>query len=162
MDATALAELLAGTMVRDDDRVDDPAAEGGMHLPALANYLRYRLEILRLTPTQLAELAGVSRSTVYRLLGDRPPEMVATEQLHRLAAALETDPRVLAELWHGITQSVDYRDDRDDLVRSFVLATSDLSYEELRAALEVARAAVSLTHRRDDRPGRAPSNPPVA
>jgi transcriptional regulator with XRE-family HTH domain len=148
MTDTALAELLAGAMIKDDDRVAVPAAGDGAHLSALANYLRFRLEMLRMTPTHLAEVAGVSRSTVYRLLGDRPPEMVATEQLHRLAAALQTDPRILAELWHGITRSVDYKDDRDDLVRSFVMATSDLSYDELRAALDVARAAAALAKHR--------------
>lgn len=155
----AALDVLAGVMPKDDDRASGSAAKGGAHLPALANYLRFRLEILRLTPTQLAEVAGVSRSTVYRLLGDRPPEMVATDQLHRLAAALETDPRVLAELWHGITQTIDYRDDRDDLVRAFVLSTSDLSYEQLRAVVDVARSAALLARgedesERDDKPGR--------
>lgn len=148
---TALNSVLAGVMAKDDDRVLDPAAGGGAHLPALANYLRFRLQLLRLTPTQLAEVAGVSRSTVYRLLGERPPEMVATDQLHRLAAALETDPRVLAELWHGITQSIDYRDDRDDLVRAFVLSTSDLSYDQLRAVVDVARAAALLARDEPDK-----------
>jgi len=138
-----MADVVAGAMPKDDDEAK-ASGGGGAHLSALANYLRFRLEMLRLTPTQLAELAGVSRSTVYRLLGDRPPEMVATDQLRRLAAALETDPRVLAELWHGITQSVDYRDDRDDLLRAFVLSTSDLSYEQLRAVVDVARSAALL------------------
>jgi len=138
-------------MPKDDDRgANDPAAGSGASTHALAAYLRFRLEILNLTPTALAERAGVSRSTVYRLLGDRPPELVATEQLHRLANALEVDPRALAELWHGITTGVDYRDERDDLVRGFILATSDLSYDDLRRALDVARAAAALTRRDDE------------
>lgn len=149
MTDAAFAELLAGEMARTRDRDDGPADDSGAHAGALSSYLRFRLEMLRMSPTQFADRAGISRSTVYLLLGDRPPGMVSTKQLHKIAAALETDPRVLAELWHGFAQSVDYKDERDDLVRSFVLATSDLSYEELRAALEVARAAVSLTRRPD-------------
>lgn len=129
----------------DDDAVTDEG--GGPH--ALAAYLRYRLELLNMTPTRLADTSGISRATIYRLLGDRAPDMVSTDHLRRLATVLEVDPRDLAALWHGLAHVVDYQvDERDEMARGFILATRHLSVEELRAALEVARHVAGLAARR--------------
>ena len=122
------------------------STEYGSH--ALAAYLRYRLELLHMSPTQLADATGISRATIYRLLGDRAPEVVATEHLRKLASVLGVDPRDLAALWHGLAREVDYPvDERDELARGFVMSVRHLSVEELRAALEVARHAAELSRR---------------
>lgn len=127
------------------------ADEGSSNAPALAAYLRYRLELLGMKPQELADATGISRATVYRLLGDRAPETVSSEHLRRLAEVLQVDPRDLAMLWHGLAQEVDYKvDERDELARGFILATKHLSVEELRAALEVARHAAGLARRGDE------------
>lgn len=143
-----------------DSRVT-PLALGVLHQPgggtavladtnALSAYLRYRLELLKMTPTQLADETGISRATIYRLLGGRAPEMVSSDHLKRLAETLEVDARDLAALWHGLVQTVEYDvDERDEVARGFVMSTRHLTVDELRAALEVAKQAAELARRRE-------------
>jgi transcriptional regulator with XRE-family HTH domain len=114
--------------------------------------MRYRLDALDISVEELIRRSGVSRSTVFRLLGERPPSIVNTEILLKLAAALEVDPTQLAALWHGTVSTVNIEataedDEREKLVRGFVLATSDLSYDDLLAVLEVARMAAQMSKR---------------
>lgn len=120
------------------------------HEPALAAFLRYRLDVLGIPVEELIRRSGVSRSTVFRLLGDRPPSIVSTEILHKLAGALGVDAAQLAAVWHGTVSAVEdgSQDERDALVRGFVLAIGDLPYEDLQAALEVAKAAAEMAKRR--------------
>lgn len=145
------------TAVRDLLLTEDGALTTSGEAPdpgALATYLRYRLKLLGMSPRELADASGISRATIYRLLGERAPETVSSEHLRALADVLEIDPRDLAALWHGLSYKVDVPvDERDEIARGFVLATRHLSVEELRAALEVARHAAELARRHDDATG---------
>lgn len=119
---------------------------------ALAEFVAWRLSVLDINATELADRAGVARASVYRLMEDGPPRTVATDHLHKLAGALEVDPRVLAEVWHGLSHSGETQDERGQMVRGFVLSVSDLTDEEIRDALDIARRAAALA--RKNRPGR--------
>lgn len=119
---------------------------------ALGAFVALRLEQLGMTRPQLAERTGIGRTTIHKMLTERPPDAMTPAQLRNLADVLGTTMDALVEMWES--EVVELRkapvDDRQAALSSFALAHSDLSAEELRAALAVAEAAVRVTRAAQD------------
>jgi transcriptional regulator with XRE-family HTH domain len=118
-----------------------------VRINALAAFIAQRLDDLGITRSQFSQETGMSRSTLYRLLGPEPPERVDGERLSRMAEVLQVDKSQLEALWDGSIWAQAADADRENLVRSFVLATGDLTLDELKEALDVARAAARMVTR---------------
>lgn len=117
---------------------------------AFGVYVNARLRELGMSKRGLADAIGVARSTVHRLLGDEPPKQVPSSTVIAIAGVLDEDADQLLSLISGQLYAVPDDDNRarNALVRTFVLATQDLTLDELRHTVEVANHAAELVRSR--------------
>lgn len=112
---------------------------------AFAAFVRARLDELDRKNAWLIEVTGISSATLYRWLGDDPPQNVPLEQLHTLADALEVPRDELVGLWQTKVVVARGQDAVAAEIEAFILRHPDATEDAIRNAFLIADRAMRMS-----------------